>query len=338
MIVVMRNDATDEMVRMVEEKLQTSGYRTNRSVGVSRTIVGAIGDKVNLDARQFELMPGVAEVLRVSEPYKLASRAFHPDDTVIKVRQACFGGGTLSVMAGPCSVEDEQQMMTIAKQVSSAGAKVLRGGTFKPRTSPYSFQGLGLEGLKLLRAAADAFELATISEVMELSQIDMMMDDVDIFQVGARNMQNFNLLRRLGETHKPVMLKRGLAATIEELLMSAEYILAGGNTQLILCERGIRTFEKYTRNTFDVSAIPVVQGRSHIPIVADPSHGIGIRDKVAPMARAAVAAGVDGLIIEVHHDPDHAMSDGAQSLYPQQFSQLMDEIRTIAWAIGKKLA
>jgi len=248
-----------------------------------------------------------------------------------------IGGDEIVVMAGPCSIESEEQLFRIAGDVRKAGARILRGGAFKPRTSPYSFQGLGEEGLKLMKAAGEEFGMATISEVMEPSQIDLLVEYVDILQIGARNMQNFGLLRELGTIQKPVMLKRGLAATIEEFLMAAEYIMSGGNYNVILCERGIRTFENYTRNTLDISAIPVVHKLSHLPIIADPSHGTGIRDKVGPMARAAVAAGADGLIIEVHHEPEKALSDGAQSLYPYQFSRLMEELRMIAWAIGKRI-
>jgi 3-deoxy-7-phosphoheptulonate synthase len=271
------------------------------------------------------------------EPYKLASRTFHPENSVIRVKEASFGGEEITVMAGPCSVESEKQLFTIASEVKKAGGKVLRGGAFKPRTSPYSFQGMGIDGLKLMKAAGEEFGMATISEVMETNYLDSFVEYIDILQIGARNMQNFPLLKELGCAKKPVMLKRGMAATIEELLMAAEYIMSGGNYDVILCERGIRTFENYTRNTMDISAIPVIHDLSHLPVVADPSHGTGRRDKVAPMARAAVAAGADGLMIEVHHDPDNALSDGAQSLLPPQFSRLMEELRMIAWAIGKRI-
>jgi 3-deoxy-7-phosphoheptulonate synthase len=282
-------------------------------------------------------MEGVHEVLRITEPYKLASRAFKPDGTIVAIDDVRVGGDEVIVMAGPCSVETEEQIFTSAAAVRRAGAKILRGGAFKPRSSPYSFQGLGEEGLKLLRAAANKESLKVVSEVMDVSQIDVVGKYSDIYQVGARNMQNFTLLRELGKTRKPVLLKRGIAATIEEWLLSAEYLLAGGNSDVILCERGIRTFESYTRNTLDISAIPVVKKLSHLPIVADPSHGTGRRDKVAPMARAAVAAGADGLVIEVHHNPDRALSDGAQSMYPAQFDRLMAELRIIAPAIGRSI-
>ena len=277
------------------------------------------------------------EVLRISEPYKLASRTFKPEDTVVTVGDVRIGGDEVVVMAGPCSAETDAQVEAAAAAVKRAGAKILRGGAFKPRSSPYSFQGLGEPGLVMLRDAADRHDLKLISEVMDISQIELVGKYADIFQVGARNMQNFTLLRELGRARKPVLLKRGISATIEEWLLSAEYILAGGNGDVILCERGIRTFETATRNTFDVSAIPVVKKLSHLPIVADPSHGAGRRDMVAPMARAAVAAGVDGLIIEVHHDPDRALSDGAQSMFPAQFDRVMAELRIIAPAIGRSI-
>jgi 3-deoxy-7-phosphoheptulonate synthase len=276
-------------------------------------------------------------VLRISEPYKLASRTFKPEGTVVTVGDVRIGGDEVIVMAGPCSAENEKQVMTTAAAVRKAGAKILRGGAFKPRSSPYAFQGLGEEGLKMLQKAAKAEGMALISEVMDISQIPLIEEYCDIFQVGARNMQNYTLLRELGHRKKPVLLKRGLMATIEELLLSAEYILSGGNNGVILCERGIRTFETATRNTFDISAIPVVKKLSHLPIVADPSHGAGRRDMVASMARAAVAAGADGLILEVHNDPDRALSDGAQSMYPEQFDRVMAELRIIAPAIGRSI-
>jgi 3-deoxy-7-phosphoheptulonate synthase len=302
-------------------------------------VLGAVGVAPVVDLTTFELLPGVGSVHRISSPFKLVSRAFRPEGTVISFPNGVkIGNHEVVVMAGPCSIESREQVFTIAEQVAAAGARVLRGGAFKPRSSPYAFQGMGEEGLELMRQAADAFGLLVISEVMEISQIELMLPYVDIFQVGARNMQNFNLLREIGKVRKPVMLKRGIAATMEELLLSAEYILAGGNYDVILCERGIRTFETYTRNTMDISAIPMLQGLSHLPMCGDPSHGTGRRDKVAPMARAAVAAGADSLIIEVHHDPDHARSDGAQSLYPRQFAALMDELRIISVAVNRSVA
>jgi 3-deoxy-7-phosphoheptulonate synthase len=300
-------------------------------------VLGAVGGTRQFDTALLEVLDGVQEVHRITEPYKLASRTFKPDNTVITIGDVRVGGDEVIVMAGPCSAETEEQVETTAATVKRAGAKVLRGGAFKPRSSPYSFQGLGEEGLRLLKAAADRHNLKLITEIMDLSQLQLIERYTDILQVGARNMQNFTLLRELGHTRTPVMLKRGISATIEEWLLSAEYILAGGNMNVMLCERGIRTFESYTRNTFDISAIPVVQQLSHLPVLADPSHGTGKRDKVAPMARAAVAAGCDGLLIEVHSDPDHALSDGAQSLFPKQFDRLMAELRIIAPAIGRSI-
>jgi 3-deoxy-7-phosphoheptulonate synthase len=308
----------------------------HRSSGASRVVLGVVGSG-KVDPRLIEMLEGVHEVLRISEPYKLASRTFKPEDTVFATGDVRIGGDEVIVMAGPCSAETETQVHTTAAAVKRAGAKVLRGGAFKPRSSPYSFQGLGEDGLQMLRAAANAHDLKLITEVMDISQIELIDRYADFFQVGARNMQNFTLLRELGRARKPVMLKRGISATIEEWLLSAEYILSGGNTSVILCERGIRTFESATRNTLDISAIPVVKQLSHLPVFVDPSHGTGRRDKVSPMARAAVAAGADGLIIEVHCDPDHALSDGAQSMFPTQFDRLMAELRIIAPAIGRSI-
>lgn len=336
MVVVMKERATDEQVQAVIAQLVDLGMDVHRSSGASRVVLGVVGAG-KVDPRLVEMMEGVHEVLRITEPYKLASRTFKPDDTVISVGDVRIGGDEVIVMAGPCSAESEEQVNATAAAVKRAGAKVLRGGAFKPRSSPYSFQGLGEEGLKLLRAAANAHDLKLITEVMDISQIELIDRYADIFQVGARNMQNFTLLRELGRTRKPVMLKRGISATIEEWLLSSEYVLSGGNGNVMLCERGIRTFETYTRNTLDVSAIPIVKQLSHLPIIVDPSHGTGRRDKVAPMARAAAAAGADGLIIEVHCDPDHAMSDGAQSMFPAQFERLMAELRIIAPAIGRSI-
>ncbi|HEY7791965.1 MAG TPA: 3-deoxy-7-phosphoheptulonate synthase, partial [Vicinamibacterales bacterium] len=304
--------------------------------GVTRTVIGAVGTK-SIDPGLIEIMDGVHEVLRITEPYKLASRSFKPENTVVTIGDVRIGGDEVIVMAGPCSAETEAQVDASAAAVKRAGAKILRGGAFKPRSSPYSFQGLGEEGLRMLRDAANAHQLKLVSEVMDASQIEVIDRYCDVFQVGARNMQNYSLLRELGHTRKPVLLKRGISATIEEWLLSAEYVLGGGNSQVILCERGIRTFESYTRNTLDISAIPVVQQLSHLPVLADPSHGTGRRDKVASMARAAIAAGADGLLVEVHCDPDHALSDGAQSMFPAQFDRLMAELRIIAPAIGRTI-
>ena len=337
MVVVMRERATDAQVQSVIAKLIEMGFDVHRSTGALRTVLGAVGGSRQFDTALLEVLDGVQEVHRITEPYKLASRTFKAENTVITIDDVRIGGDEVIVMAGPCSAESEEQVEASAAAVKRAGAKVLRGGAFKPRSSPYSFQGMGEEGLRLLRAAADRHNLKLITEVMDLSQIELIEKYAHILQVGARNMQNFTLLRELGKSRTPVMVKRGISATIEEWLLSAEYVLAGGNPNVMLCERGIRTFESYTRNTFDISAIPVVQQLSHLPVIADPSHGTGRRDKVAPMARAAVAAGADGLIIEVHHDPDHALSDGAQSLLPAQFDRLMAELRIIAPAIGRSI-
>jgi 3-deoxy-7-phosphoheptulonate synthase len=333
----MQERATDEQVQRVIAKLVEMGFDVHRSTGALRTVLGAVGGTRQFDVALLEVLDGVQEVLRITEPYKLASRTFKPDNTVVTVDEVRIGGDEVIVMAGPCSAETEEQVETTTAAVKRAGAKVLRGGAFKPRSSPYSFQGLGEEGLRLLKAAADRHNLKLVSEVMDISQLDLIERYSDILQVGARNMQNFTLLRELGRSRKPIMLKRGISATIEEWLLSAEYILAGGNMSVMLCERGIRTFESATRNTLDISAIPVVRKLSHLPILVDPSHGTGKRDKVAPMARAAVAAGADGLLIEVHNDPDHALSDGAQSLFPAQFDRLMAELRIIAPAIGRSI-
>ncbi|MEB2364332.1 MAG: 3-deoxy-7-phosphoheptulonate synthase [Bryobacteraceae bacterium] len=337
MLVVMQEGATEPQIQAVIDRLVALGFAIHRSTGVVHTVLGGVGPMESFDPRDFEVMDGVKECHRIMSPYKLASRSFRPAGTVVKVGDVEIGGGKVVVMAGPCSVETPEQISCAAEIVAKAGATVIRGGAFKPRSSPYSFQGLGEEGLRLLRKAADDNGLLVVSEVMDRSQIPLVAEYADILQVGARNMQNFNLLRELGNTRKPILLKRGIAATIEELLLSAEYIMAGGNYDVILCERGIRTFESYTRNTMDISAIPIVKKLSHLPMMADPSHGTGRRDKVLPMARAAVAAGADGLIIEVHHDPDHALSDGAQSLRPEQFTLLMEQLRIIAPAVGRTI-
>ncbi len=336
MVVVMQEGATEEDVQSVINRLMGMGFDIHRSTGARQTVLGAVGAKVDFDTRDIELLSGVDEVLRISAPYKLASRHFRPEGTIVKLgRGVTIGGNEIVVMAGPCSVENAEQIDTVAASVAASGARILRGGAFKPRSSPYSFQGMGEQALRLLRQAGDKHNLCVVSEVMDHTQIPKMLDFVDMLQVGARNMQNYNLLRELGKVAKPILLKRGISATLEELLLSAEYIMAGGNYNVVLCERGIRTFDSYLRNTLDIAAIPVIQKLSHLPIVVDPSHGTGRRDKVAPMARAAVAAGADGLLIEVHNDPEKALSDGAQSLYPEQFEQLMKEIRMIAAAVGK---
>jgi 3-deoxy-7-phosphoheptulonate synthase len=336
MVVVMEERASEAQIELVVARLVDMGMDVHRSTGVTRTVLGAVGQG-RPDAGLLGMLDGVQEVIRISEPYKLASRTFKPESTVVPVGDVRIGGDEVIMMAGPCSAETEAQVRATAASVRRAGAKIFRGGAFKPRSSPYSFQGLGEDGLRMLRDAARAEQLALVSEVMDVSQISLIERYCDMFQVGARNMQNFTLLRELGRTRKPVLLKRGISATIEEWLLSAEYVLSGGNTDVVLCERGIRTFETATRNTFDISAIPVVKKLSHLPVIADPSHGAGRRDMVAPMARAAVAAGADGLLIEVHCDPDHALSDGAQSMFPAQFDRLMAELRIIAPAIGRSI-
>jgi 3-deoxy-7-phosphoheptulonate synthase len=339
MIVAMQESSSEDQIQHVIDQLVRMGFEVHRSTGARQTVLGGVGAPHDFDIREVEMMPGVQEAHRISSPYKLAGRNFRPEGTIVKFANGIeIGSPKIVVMAGPCSVESREQIFAVSEQIAKAGARALRGGAFKPRSSPYSFQGMGLEGLKLLREAGDRFNLLVISEVMEISQIPIMMPYIDIFQVGARNMQNFNLLRELGKIRRPVLLKRGIAATLEELLLSAEYLLAGGNYEIILCERGIRTFETYTRNTMDISAIPIIHKLSHLPMTADPSHGTGRRDKVAPMARASVAAGADALLIEVHHQPEKALSDGAQSLYPEQFAKLMDELRMIAPAVGREIA
>ncbi|HZE81290.1 MAG TPA: 3-deoxy-7-phosphoheptulonate synthase [Candidatus Polarisedimenticolia bacterium] len=339
MIVAMQERASEEQIQQVSGRLFALGFEVHRSSGEHQTVLGAVGAKQEIDLQNIASLPGVREVRPVGSNYKLVSRAFRPEGTVIQFAGGlAIGGSAVVVMAGPCSVESRDQLFAVADAVSSAGARCLRGGAFKPRTSPYSFQGLREPALQMMREAGERFGLITVSEVMEVSQIPAMLPYIDILQVGSRNMQNFDLLRKLGKIRKPILLKRGIAATIEELLLAAEYVMAGGNYEVILCERGIRTFETYTRNTLDIAAIPVIKQLSHLPVIADPSHGTGLRDKVAPMARAAVAAGADGLIVEVHNCPDRALSDGAQSLYPAQFEGLMDELRPLATVIGRKLA
>ena len=337
MVVVMEERAAEDDIQRIIATLVEKGFDVHRSTGALRTVLGAVGGNREFDTRLLEVMDGVHEVMRITEPYKLASRTFKPEPTLVSLGEFRIGGDEVIVMAGPCSAETEEQVEAAAAAVAKAGAKVFRGGAFKPRSSPYSFQGLGEDGLQMMRGACDRHNLKLVSEVMDVSQIELVASYADMLQVGARNMQNYTLLRALGKARTPILLKRGIAATIEEWLLSAEYVLSGGNTDVVLCERGIRTFESYTRNTLDISAIPVIHKLSHLPIVADPSHGTGLRDKVAPMARAAVAAGADGLIIEVHPDPDHARSDGAQSMFPNQFDRLMAELRIIAPAIGRSV-
>src|SRR5579885_1433300 len=335
MLVVMEEGATEAQIEAVINRLVEMGFTVHRSTGVRHTVLGGVGPQDDFDPAVLETMEAVKECHRIVSPYKLASHSFKPAGTVVRVGKVAIGGPQVVFMAGPCSVENEEQIERAAEMVASAGATILRGGAFKPRTSPYSFQGLGEAGLRLLRKAADRHGLAVVSEVMDPSQIPLLSEYVDILQVCMLNMQNFNLLRELGKVRKPVLLKRGIAATIEELLLSAEYIMSGGNYDVILCERGIRTFETYTRNTMDISAIPIVHKLSHLPMTADPSHGTGRRDKVPPMARASVAAGADALLIEVHSNPDKALSDGAQSMFPDKFATLMNELRVIAPAVGR---
>jgi 3-deoxy-7-phosphoheptulonate synthase len=337
MLVVMQQGASEAQIQKIIQRLVEDGFDVHRSTGVIHTVLGGVGGKEDFDTAIVELMEGVKEVHRIVSPYKLASRGFRPAGTIVQVGKVAIGGEKVVVMAGPCSVESRDQIERAADIVADGGASVMRAGAFKPRSSPYSFQGLGEEGLKLLREAADRRGLLVISEVMDATQIPLLCAYADILQIGARNMQNFNLLREIGKLRKPVMLKRGISASFEEWLLSAEYILSGGNYQVILCERGIRTFETYTRNTMDISAIPVIHKLSHLPIAADPSHGTGRRDQVPPMARAAVAAGADALLMEVHHDPDHALSDGAQSLNPEQYFELMKQLRVIAPAVGRTI-
>lgn len=334
----MQEGAPEAQVQQVIDRLVMMGFTVHRSTGVTHTVLGGVGPLETFDPAEFEVMEGVQECHRIVSPYKLANKRFRPQGTVIDIGSVKIGGPEVVVMAGPCSVENEEQIELSAALVAKAGAKVIRGGAFKPRSSPYSFQGMGEDGLKIMRAAADRHGLLVVSEVMDRSQIPLLVKYSDILQVGARNMQNFNLLRELGLARKPVLLKRGIAATIEEVLLSAEYIMSGGNYEVILCERGIRTFETATRNTMDISAIPVLKQLTHLPVIADPSHGVGKRTLVPAMARASVAAGADGLLIEVHHDPDHALSDGAQSLFPEQFSELMQQLRMIATAVGRSIA
>jgi 3-deoxy-7-phosphoheptulonate synthase len=336
MLVVMNTNATEQDIERVIRCIESKGFEARVCHGETKSVVHAIGIK-ETDKRDLKLLNGVFEVLKISTNYRLTSRSFQNDDTVIEVNGIRFGDKYTGLIAGPCAVESYEQMDKTAQELSESNVKILRGGAFKPRTSPYAFQGLGEDGLKILKSVADNHNMAVTSEIMDVSQLDIFMKYVDIFQVGARNMQNFNLLKELGKIHKPIILKRGLSSTFEEWLMSAEYIMAGGNGQIILCERGIRTFEHHTRNTLDLSAIPVIKKLSHLPIIVDPSHGTGLRDKVEPMSRAAIAAGADGLIVEVHHSPDCAMCDGAQSLYPWQYDLLYKQIKQIAPIVGKEI-
>lgn len=339
MLIVMHAEASEDQIRRVCDTIAELGYTARPMPGKQRTTVGLVGNDGRVDGSRFEALPGVAEVIHVSKPYKQVSWEWRAEPTIVKLPGGlAIGGESVVVMAGPCSVESESQILAAAEAVRSAGATVLRAGAFKPRSSPYSFQGLGVEGLRLLALARERTGLLIVTEAMDPEGADLVAEVADIIQVGARNMQNYSLLKKVGRLGKPVLLKRGLSATIQELLLSAEYILAEGNPNVILCERGVRGFDSATRNLFDLSAIPVVKSLSHLPIVADPSHGTGHREMVTPMARAAVAAGADGLLVEVHPAPDRALSDGAQSLYPEQFARLMKETRLIAEAIGRRIA
>ena len=337
MVIVFKPNGPQETKAGIKQKLENQGYMINEITGIGNTIFGIIGDTSALDINQLRIYDCVEKVLRVSEPFKRANRAFHPEDSIINVGGVPIGGRKIQVMAGPCSVESEEQVIAVAKSVKMGGASLLRGGAFKPRTSPYSFQGLKELGLDYLKAAREETGLPIVTEIMSADKIERFVEDVDVIQVGARNMQNFELLKELGKIRTPILLKRGLSATIEEWIMSAEYIMAGGNENVILCERGVRTFETFTRNTLDLSAIPAVKKLSHLPVIVDPSHAAGLWWMVEPLAKAAVAVGADGLLIEVHNDPEHAKCDGAQSLKPERFAHLMGELKGIAQIVGRDL-
>jgi 3-deoxy-7-phosphoheptulonate synthase len=340
MLVVMQAHATEEQVRAVCQKIETLGYRAHAIPGAERTAIGVTGNQGEVEPAALDEMPGVQEVIRVTKPYKLVSRDIKPDNTVIRFAgtDATIGGTSLAIIAGPCGIESREQAFAVAERVARAGAQFFRGGAYKPRTSPYSFQGLGEKGLQIMAEVREAFGLRIVTEAVDNESLELVDEYADVIQIGARNMQNFSLLKRAGRARKPVLLKRGMSATLEELLMAAEYIMSEGNYNVILCERGVRTFADHTRNTLDLSLIPAVQRLSHLPIVVDPSHGTGKRNKVTPMSRAAVAVGADGLIVEVHHQPDKALSDGMQSLYPDQFDELMAQVRQIAPVVGRTVA
>jgi len=338
MIIVFKKGASKEEVKHVLDRVKKLGLKSMVSKGEERTVVGVIGPEDLVRLQPFEVFSGVEQVMSVLAPYKLVSREFKPEDSVIEVSKGVtVGGKKIAVIAGPCSIESEKQLKTVAKHIKEAGAAILRGGAFKPRTSPYKFQGLGEDGLKILKDTSLEFDLPTVTEVMDTRDVELVAKYTDIFQIGARNMQNFNLLKEVGQTKKPVILKRGLCATIKEWLMSAEYILSEGNFNVILCERGIRTFEDYTRNTLDLSAVPIVKYKSHLPIVVDPSHATGKWSLISPLSKAAVAAGADSLLVEVHPNPEEALSDGPQQLIPENFVKLMAEVRTIAEVVGREL-
>ncbi|HEV3167196.1 MAG TPA: 3-deoxy-7-phosphoheptulonate synthase [Isosphaeraceae bacterium] len=337
MIIVLKPHSTPEMIRHVIERIEDLGFVPHLSQGVSRTIIGVIGDEEKLQVEPLQAIDGVEQVVPILKPFKLASREFHPDDSVFEIRGIKVGGGHLAMIAGPCAIESEPVLVEIAAKVKEAGANILRGGAFKPRTSPYSFQGLGEEGLKILKATGERFGMPVVTEVMDPRQVDMVERYTDIFQVGARNMQNFDLLKEVGRTRTPVLLKRGMSATVKDLLMSAEYVLSQGNRQVMLCERGVRSFEDSTRNMLDMASVPNVHGQSHLPIIVDPSHATGRPDLIPAMARAAVAAGCDGVHVEVHSCPEKALSDGAQALLPDQYARLLAELRQIAEVVGKTI-
>lgn len=337
MIIVMRSDATEERLQHVLERVQELGFKPHLSRGEKKTIIGVVGNGKVMDSSVFQAIPGVESVMRILQPFKLSSREFKETSTEIQIGKVTVGGKQVIVMAGPCAVETREQMLASADAVASAGAKILRGGAFKPRTSPYSFQGLGEPGLVILREVGDQFGMPVVTEVVSPQDVKLVASYADVLQVGARNMQNFSLLEEVGKTRKPVLLKRGLMATVEELLMSAEYILSNGNPNVMLCERGIRSFEKYTRNTLDISAVPIIKTLSHLPVIVDPSHAVGKRDLVAPVSKGSIATGADGLIIEVHPDPERALSDGAQSMFPADFADLMDEMKHIAEAVKRTI-
>jgi len=339
MLVVMQAHATEEQVRAVCEKIESLGYRAHSIPGAQRTAIGITGNQGEVQAGTLDELPGVQEVIRVSKPYKLVSRDIKAENTVIPFpgTNATIGGKNFAIIAGPCAIESREQAMAVAERVAAAGAQFFRGGAYKPRTSPYTFQGLGEEGLRIMAEVRDRFGMKIITEAIDNESLDLVERYADVIQIGARNMQNFSLLRRAGRSRKPVLLKRGMSATLEEFLMAAEYIMSEGNYNVVLCERGVRTFADHTRNTLDLSLVPAVQRLSHLPIVVDPSHGTGKRNKVTPLSRAAAAVGADGLIVEVHHQPDKALSDGMQSLYPEQFEELMVQVRQIAAVVGRTI-
>jgi 3-deoxy-7-phosphoheptulonate synthase len=341
MLVVMQSNATEEQVRAVCERIESLGYRAHPMPGAGRTAIGITGNTGAVETGSFDSMPGVIECIAVSKPYKLVSRDLKPENTVVRIPtpsgEVSFGGKAVGMVAGPCAIETREQAFTIARAIKSSGARLFRGGAYKPRTSPYSFQGMGEEGLKILAEVRDKFGLGVITEAIDNESLDLVEKYADVIQIGARNMQNFSLLKRAGRARKPVLLKRGMSATLDELLMAAEYIMSEGNYNVILCERGVRTFTDHTRNTLDLSVVPAVQRLSHLPIVVDPSHGTGRRNKVLPLSRAAVAVGADGILVEVHHDPARALSDGPQSILPEEFTQLMRESRDIAAVLGRTL-